>query len=296
MTKIIEKELKNLGNWGNTCADILDFKRDVTPLGDEKNVVMRALLLLMLRVEPRDIDSSQGSAINPGDEVRFLAAMLSGARYGLARLPNQLKIKSCLYLSGFMASMINERIGDGDRIKNKKPDEPRLKVKKIGGMGKQVSILSGGDTVLDIHIEGDRVLQKARLIAGESGLKLEYDEENERLFWHKEFADGRKQDVFVSNAGNVRGNTMIRIWSPCLDLSSAKGKKAFNKKLAEDLLKKQDESNLPCRYSINVEKKKLRVLADQIAETNDKKEMQSHLENVAKAADEFEKSIGEDTY
>ena len=142
-----EKELKDLKLWGNTCEEILDNKRDVTPLGDKKNIVMRALLLLMLRVEPRDIDSSQGSAINPGDEVRFLAAMLSGARYGLARLPNQLKTKSCRYLSEFMASMINDRIDDEDRIKNKKPAEPRLKVKKTGGMGKQVSILSGGDTV-----------------------------------------------------------------------------------------------------------------------------------------------------
>ena len=291
-----EKELKDLGIWRKACEDILDNKRDVTPLDDDKNIVRRALLLLMLRVEPRDIDSSQGSAINPGDEVRFLAAMLSGARYGLARLPNQLKIKSCLYLSGFLASMINERIDDGDGIKNKKPDEPRLKVKKTGGMGKQVSILSGGDTVLDLYIEGDRVLQKAGLIAGESGLKLEYDEENERLFWRKKFADGRKQDVFVSKTGNTRGNAVIQIWSPCLDLSSAKGKKLYNKKLLEDLLKKQDEPGASCRYSINVENKQLRVLAEQIAETNDKKEMQSHLENVAKAADEFEKFIGEDAY
>ena len=290
------KELKDLKKWGSTCEDILDNKREVTPLSDEKNIVMRALLLLMLRVEPWDIDSSQGSAINPGDEVRFLAAILSGARYGLARLPNQFKTKSCRYLSGFMALIINNRIDDENRIKDKKPDEPRLEVKRTGGMGKQVSILSGNDTVLDVHIEDDPILQKARLIARESGLKLEYDEENERLFWRKEFADGRKQDVFVSRAGNVNGNAMIRIWSPCLDLSSAKGKKLFNKKLVEDLLKKQDEPSLPCRYSINVENKQLRVLADQIAETNDKKEMQSHLENVAAAADEFEKSVGEDTY
>ena len=57
---------------------------------------------------------------------------------------------------------------------------------------------------LDVHIEGDRVLQKARLIADESDLKLEYDEENERLFWHKKFADGRKQDVFVSRTGQCQ--------------------------------------------------------------------------------------------
>ena len=61
-------------------------------------------------------------------------------------------------------------------------------------------------------------------------------------------------------------------------------------------MKKQDDPSLSCRYSINEENKQLRVLTDQIAETNDKKEMQSHLENVAEAADEFEKSIGEDAY
>ena len=70
----------------------------------------------------------------------------------------------------------------------------------------------------------------------------------------------------------------------------------YNYLLHSDLLKKQNESSLICRYSIDEEKKQLLVLADQIAETNDKKEMQSHLENVANAADEFEKSIGEDTY
>ena len=302
-TKIIDslkphvgkKEFEDLNKWGNACEDILDNKRDVTPLDDEKNIVMRGLLLLMLRVEPLDIESSQGSAINPGDKVRFLAAILSGARYGLARLPNNLKIKTCRYLSGLMALIINDRIDDANRIKDKKPNELILEVKKTGGMGKQVSVLSGSDIVLDIYIEGDPVLLKAKLIAGESDLKLEYDEENNRLFWHKEFTDGRKQDVFVSRTGNVNGSPMIRIWSPCLDLTSAKGKKHF-KKIAEDLLEKQNDPNFPCRYSIDRESKQLRVLADQIAETNDRKEMESHLENVANAADEFEKSIGEDRY
>jgi hypothetical protein len=303
-TKIIDslkphvgkKQFKEINKWGDVCEDILDNRRDVTPLGDEQNIVMRGLLLLLLRAEPLDIESSQGSAINPGDKVRFLAAILSGARYGLARLPNKLKIKSCRYLSGLMALIINDRIDDENRIKGKKPNELILKVKKTGGMGKQVSILSGSDIVLDVYIEGDPVLLKAKLIAGESDLKLEYDEENNRLFWHKEFDDGRKQDVFVNKTGNINASPMIRIWSPCLDLSSAKGRKYFNQKLAENLLKQQNDPNFSCRYSIDTESKQLRVLADQIAETNDRKEMESHLENVAKAADDFEKSIGEDRY
>ena len=288
-----------LGRWSNACTDILDNKKAVTPLGDDRMEVGRALLLLLLRPDPQDVIDSRDSSLKPGMEVRCLAAILSGTRCGLEGLSNDIKsvahryglfagLKAQLMNSGWKKSVLHEHI-----------DIPEVNIQsnEWGPMGTHYKVLVDGKELLEWKDEGPLALTHVRAAAAEAGIKLKYERAMNRLSYRRELGEGRKQFVYITDGvPNAKGENTIRIWSPCLDFSKPKGRKLLTMKRQIKLLEMNSEPDLYCRFAKSESEKMILVISDQILRTMDEPELLAALEHVALTADNYEKEIGLDVF
>ena len=296
---LTDNDTKRLDKWKITCELILDNKRSVTPLSDEKMKVGRALLLLLLRPDPEDVLNSKGSLLAPGPEVFLLAAILSGARYGFEELPVSIKTDKFgyAYYADLRTNIINSGWNDSLFQENIRTPEVELEISDWGIVGQEYRLMVGGHEIVVAQDEGSLELRHVLVQAESAGIDLVFDRSTNRLKFDKKLPDERSQTVFV-DAGdlNSEGEPTIRFWSPCLDLSTSKGRRLLTKKMSLELLQHNCESNLHCRFGICGKEEAIVVISDQIVQTMDRKELVSGLEHVAITADTLEKKLGLDHY
>jgi hypothetical protein len=296
-TGLVKEDLSKIQRWHEICLDIIDNKHVVTPLSDENMKVCRAILLLLLRPDPTDIINSQNTSLEPGDEVLALAIMLSGARYGLEQLPNNLKSISIGY--GLYANMksdyINCNLQDSD-ISDYKEINLVLQMSDCGQVGTRFSLILNDSVLVAKENQGPIELRMAMDKAQISKITLKPERGMNRLKYRYEFQDNRHQIVYIS-VGNptAKGDKTVRLWSPCLDISTSKGKKILSKDMALRLLEKNAEPDIFCRFAINRTENIVMVLMDQIVIEMDSHELEM-LEHVAFVADNLEKEFGLDVF
>jgi len=287
-----DRELSMLIKWKDRCGEILDNKSVVTPLTDEKFIVGRALLLLLLRPELDAVLDSRGSSLSPGPIVRTMAATLSGSRVGLEELPNQNKVSSreqyhALLSCAFWLSNKNQSIASNTVL------PPVIAISEVDSGGLMVlhSLTVDGISLLGVHEGGPHELQVVYNHAYGAGISLRFNRASNSLSFTKEFHDtGRKQHVFITpGAPNQEGMSTVRFWSRCMDLTSASARAKLTKKLALEILERNCDPDLHCRFALCEKSEMILVLKDQIVKTIDEAELTSALEQVAKAADDFER-------
>jgi hypothetical protein len=291
-------EILKIDKWMTACTDILDNKRQVTPLTDSRMKIGRAILLLLLRPDPVDIIDSTHSSLEPGLEVLSLAAILSGARYGFEGLTNDIKSAMPGYdlCANLKADLMNRNCADSLMRKHSDAPTVAVNISDWGVMGQSFKLLVGNDELINKNNEGSLELRLVITIAEAAGIKLKYERSHNRLSYRYEFKDNRSQIVYISvGAPNESDEATIRFWSPCLDVSTKEGKKRL-RSMRDKLLAKNCELNIYCRFGVCPIEKAVMALSDQIVVTMDQRELISGLEHVAITADNFEKEMGLDIY
>lgn len=294
-----KNETSQLDKWMTACKDILDNKRQVTPLADSRMKVGRAILLLLLRPEPVDIIDSIHSSLEPGLEVLCLAAILSGARYGFEGITNEIKSGMPGYElhANLRADLMNRNYADSPMRKHSDAPTVAVTISDWGVMGQSFKLLVGNGELINKNNEGPLELRLVITIAEAAGIKLKYERSHNRLSYRYEFKDNRSQIVYISvGAPNENDEATVRFWSPCLDVSTKEGNKRLTRKMCDKLLAKNCELNIYCRFGVCPIENTVMALSDQIVVTMDQRELISGLEHVAITADNFEKEMGLDVY
>lgn len=294
-----ELDAQLLHRWSSVSQEVLSNRRDMVALDDSKSWVLRAILLLMLRREPSAVIEAIHSSLAPGERVVAAAGVLSGIHSGFERLSNSIKCDGELYrlVSQWVTRVINREMGCKIPKAVFKDGKAELQLSDTNVMAIRAVLKIDGVILLERHIEADRAIRKAKHVAEELGWRLRFDHERQRLDYLFELPSGRKQRVFVERGTpTARGAEVVRFWSPCLDLSSVERRKFLTSREKDLLLERNAEYSLHCRFGIDRAEKAVVVVADQLAETMDRKEFEEHMTNVAYAADEYEREKGLDDF
>lgn len=102
---------------------------------------------------------------------------------------------------------------------------------------------------------------------------------------------GRARPVYLELIRTDQGSgPMVRFSSPALKMIGVAARARMSRELAVELLKRNAEPSVHCRFAVNDEATEVLVLVDQLLGTLDDAEFLQHMKHVAKVAEEFELS------
>jgi len=292
-----KQEISDLEKWFKHSIRVLNNTIEAPKLIDAKMRVPRALLLLCLRPSISDILDCKNSSLEPGDEVLALASMLIGAKIGFKAMPNNLKSFMPQYFlySDLISNALNFK-NNFDLIE--KVYKVIVQKSPEGELGFKYNLKIASDIFLEKIDHGSSELTKIFLNARTGAVKINFDVDREksRLSYTYNFKNGRQQTVYVSvGEPTLSGSSTIRVHSPCLDLSSPKGKEYFTDEVRMKILERHNRPEIYCRIAIDTLSQQLIVVKDLVIESSGTKDMEM-LEHVAKFADDFEKEFDLDEY
>lgn len=299
-----EDQAQELKAWAQYCKELLDGEGVVRPLTDEKYLVRRAILLVLLHETPQGVVASRDSMFEPGPRVLAVAAMLAGIHVGFRR--QSAESKQPPVLSRLLGELVCDLLRD-------RPDaaggvDVEQDVIAMGVGHQRLRLLVGGESVVARDIEAHPALRQIAAIGERLGINLECDDSGRELRYTHKLKNGRPQSVRIRMLPtDYDGRSVVRFSSRCLALHSlmsgtteseaiASLRKTRSKKVSRDeligLLLRNDRTSMHCRFSISPEESSIVASVDQIVETLDDDEFRAHIEHVAQVADEFESGIG----
>jgi len=278
-----------IDKWHDACKSIINAEMDVTHniFSDEKNIIKRAILFLLLRPDYEDIVHHSNSYLDPGHKVKTLGLFLAGFKIGYERLSNEFKSTHHTIFAPLKSYIINCGL-------NKTPVgfDIDVDIKLLCGVGKekyQCSYVVFNKTLKqkDINIKEyvDDVIQKM-LVNGYIG--TEYNLSDNRVTYSFKYAsDGidRHQPIYIDF--DSTGDS-ITLSSPCLQIQKKSHSKKVTKKVLEAIFTSDYNGKAYWVYKKNEEIALKRViLIKDIEQTN----IIDIIEFIAKTADEFEKDL-----
>lgn len=279
-----------IDEWHDACKSIINTEMDVTPniFSDEKNIVKRSILFLLLRPDYEDIVHHKNSYLNPGHTVKVLGLFLAGFKVGYERLSNEFKNTHHTIFAPLKSYIINCGL-------NKTPSGFYKNVKieflcSTGGSGKHQCNYVIDNTILkqkDINIKDyiDDIVQK---MLKEDYIGTEYDISDNRVAYSFRYSsDGidRYQPIYIDFDSS---GDSLTISSPCLQIQKKSHSKKVTKKVLETIFTSDYNGKAYWIYKKNKEISLKRViLIKDIDQTN----IIDIIEFIAKTADEFEKDL-----
>jgi hypothetical protein len=313
---ILDQNDQLFRTWEERCRSIIKAQSPPTPLLDDKHVVLRSLLFLFLRGEIESILASENqgagnSGIRVGSDVRTLAGCLAAARTGLRNCPSTLKAGVGVPVPSQWLRVLGRRIAERLGLRSHRGSASALRSLPIEY--RSIKPLQGEWI---FKFSGQEVSRKTRWVDPEliqvealgEGLGYHFEEHGDdglktRFVWES----GRAQTVYLTLKRQPgSGTPYMRFWSHAMDLSAGDGPAVrpwptpklnnTDKAFFIDLLQRNSEPGLNCRFAISEEERAVIVLVDQLIESFDKPEFIQHVEHVAQVADDFERERGEDRY
>lgn len=282
-------EAKAIERWAEHCSKVLSSTA-YPPLSDDGSLVRRALLLLLMREDPRSLadDTSIAQTIPIGRRVRRLAFQLAGARYGLRALPTDIKFAMVATPSVLLAaasSWFTSLLADLGR-----QELPKVHISYDLGSGYE------GDWTVSLDAQplwskAIRVPAGLRKVA-EDCRYYGFDVEVLTPYSFAVRGRGEKElvlDVEVSMLSYRPNEDKVRFASrvPSTTKDRRRGaKKASSLKKSDllDLLKRNSYEDSHGRIAVDAESAEIIVIVDQLIDTMDRDECVSHLRNVSSLA------------
>jgi hypothetical protein len=292
--KYTKDDISQFQTWKKITEEILDNKRNIPSLLDEKFIVGRAILLTLLRPSPDDLKKTISSSLEPGPDVLSISSFFVGALFGFETLSNEYKSynKYSYYFGSELKSLILNK-----EEKKYKSSDLCIDEQPYGSFGTKINLTYKSLNLIEKDYEGPVELNKILLLAKSSKdrITLDPDRALSRLKYTYEFKDGRRQTVYIKVGQPTKnGGKTLRFYSPCLDISIKSNLKSL-KKLAMTILERSNDPERYCRFAIDHEIQQLVVMRDQIDFTGSATELE-FLKHVAEVADEFEKTLGLDKF
>jgi hypothetical protein len=293
-----EVDTAALVNWKEYSLGLLHAQVKLPNLCDDANSIFRrAITLFIMRPNLERLIQAKSSSLRPGDEVYFLSILLVGINEGYARIDSSIKKVSRTKDLSVHASahLCNKRGAEkfesfpAAYVFAQKDESLHDNITRL------ISILINGHIVASVSIGPNDAMCGLYGRSKSQGYNLEYDFDGDRFHYSFQYDERRSQQVFISITDPERHNDkqMIRFSSPCRDLSGKKKLTAADMKV---ILVSNASSRMHCRFAIDTDKMQLVVVVDQLLATNDWEEFEYFCGEVARIADEYECSLGEDQY
>lgn len=300
---------EQIKRWAEASADLLDDRGEIHPLSDDRNLVLRAILLMLLRETPESILQSAESYFRPGPRVRAIAAMLAGFHRGFKGLSAEFKRPEPLgrYLGAVWCSSV--------RPESESPALPELvfSEERFGGLSKRLCLRTKDDDLLHVVVEAHPALRTVRALGEGLGFDLCPTSDDETLRYTWEWPNGRRQPVYLRLLTSTwREKPLVRFYSPCLSVETVARNSASEAEIATvlkrtrsksvdrpsliEMLLQQGRDDVHCRFVVDSRDGVIAVAVDQLVETLDAAEFRAHLEHVARVADDFEQARGRDDF
>ena len=103
--------------------------------------------------------------------------------------------------------------------------------------------------------------------------------------------DARTRPVFLELIRTDQGSRpVVRFSTPARKVMAVGARRRITRDLALDLLKRNADPGMNCRFAINKDATEVLVLVDQLLATLDEVEFLQHIKQVASSAEDFEQS------
>jgi hypothetical protein len=277
-----------IDKWHDACKAIINAEMDVTHniFSDEKNIIKRSILFLLLRPDYEDIVHHKNSYLNPGHAVKMLGLFLAGFKIGYERLSNEFKATHHTIFAPLKSYIINCGL-------NKTPSgfykNVEIKLLCSLGDGKYQCNYAIDNTTLkkkDINIKEyiDDIMQK---MLKEGYIGTEYDISDNRVTYSFRYSNGtvRYQPIHVDF--DSFGDSLT-ISSPCLKIQKKSHSKKVTKKVLEAIFTSDYDGKAYWVYKQNKEIVLKRVILIKDVEQSNIIDV---IEFIAKTADEFEERL-----
>jgi hypothetical protein len=287
-----EKHFRELAAWADRAAEVLAARSEPQSLSDDGHIVPRAVLLVLLRGDLENIIS--GCAVGPhrpGVQVLGIASTLAAFRAGARALPSRFKAgppgqgseRLLEYLGELFLALVQH---GSNAVFPASIHRPTVRYRHIQPLqGEWVISVARKELarIAATFAPGlDRVFSMGRDLGytfeehGDSGLAT--------TITHPA---GSKRPVYVKVlSGRLGRGVVVRFSSPAAMLIG-KSRARLPKDLLLDLLRRNAEPDVNCRFAIENEGL-IVVLVDQLLETLDESEFKRHIQHVAEVAEAFE--------
>jgi hypothetical protein len=301
---VLVREQDVLEAWANRSREVIEARRELPSMLDDKRVTLRAVMLLLARGEVESlmgipVHEAPSRADRVGPTVKALAVCLAAARTGLRACPSDLKHGMSCPKNGASLRTYGRRFLEW------------LGTHKDSGRGSVASTLRitrrtirplVGEWILETSkgefarkpVENDPALVQVESMARQLG--YEFDEGDDGcLRTSVTLQSGEPQTVYISLIRqHPHAPAFVRFWSVVRDLSLKKptgGSRlsgALVNKLPKDyllkLLKRNSSTEMSCRFALSDELGALIVVVDQLTSSLDEQELRQHIDHVAEVA------------
>jgi hypothetical protein len=277
-----------IDEWHDACKSIINAEMDVTHniFSDEKNIIKRSILFLLLRPDYEDIVHHKNSFLSPGHAVKTLGLFLAGFKVGYERLSNEFKTTHHTIFAPLKSYIINCGL---DKTPSGFYKNVEIKLLCSLGDGKYQCNYAIDNTTLkkkDINIKEyiDDIMQK---MLKEGYIGTEYDISDNRVTYSFRYSNGtdRYQPIHVDF--DSFGDSLT-ISSPCLQIQKKSHSKKVTKKVLEAICTSDYDGKAYWIYEKNKEIILKRVILIKDVEQSNIIDV---IEFIAKTADEFEERL-----
>lgn len=291
-----ERAFGELDRWSARASDVLASKTEPQSLADDGFIIQRAILLLLLRGDLDALDAGHlvnEGPLRPGPQVFATAGALAAFRTGLRAMPARYKTATDQgHLLGYLGEVFVGMLQEGGQpalvpAPLPKPDVQYRSIRAL--QGEWITTLSSKE-VLRRPAEFESGLE--RLLTMGRHLGFEFEEHGERgLRTQMTQADGRRRPVYLELIKTEKpGGAMVRFSAPTLKLAGVNPRLRLTRELAFEMLRRNADPNMYCRFAIDDDATQVIVLVDQLLATLDEAEFTQHLHHIAQTAEGFELS------
>jgi hypothetical protein len=299
---VLSVERDVITTWEQRCRSVIDAREDLPDMQDDRRVVLRAVMLLLVRGELEALTPSAGMTNRSrpiGKCVRSLALCLAAVRTGLRACPSGIKHSSTESVNGTLLRAIGRKFVENIDVlpkKGAKSATGSLKVewRSIQTLSSEWVLSYGKHEFFRKPVDYDPVLKQVESMARQMG--IEFEEVNSSLLRTSvEVENGTHQSLYLSLKHSLPdASTFARFSSVVKELSLNKPKNgsllsraAVNrlpKDYLVDLLEKNGDKNMSCRFALCHELGAVITLADQLTSSLDEQELRQHVHHVAGVA------------
>lgn len=123
-----------MAKWLDYSQKVIAHERDLQPLTDEKQIVLRTILLHLLNPDEEALDRVFDSPLKPGKRVDRLARLMAAARKGFAPILASKKEKEpggYFFISDLMAAVLNGHPLDGSVLETRHARDERPPMDRV---------------------------------------------------------------------------------------------------------------------------------------------------------------------
>ena len=293
-----EGAVEDLERWASRAGDVLASRAQPQSLADDGFILQRASLLLLLRGDLESLARGETEGIGPrypGALVRGTASALAALRTGLRAMPARYKRAADSGAPGHWLAYLGEvfvallQTAKRPRLLPPECPVPTVTYRSIRPLQGEWIVSIASREVSRTPVAVDHGLE--RLLAMGQHLGFEFQEHGDNgLVTTVSFGDAAKRPVYLEliRIGHG-GGPMVRFSAPALKVVSVGSRRRrITRDVAFDLLKRNADPGMNCRFAVNENVTEVLVLVDQLLATLDEAEFLQHVKQVARAAEDFE--------